>query len=53
MTDPNTQVPPQVPPKHPGADKKMTAALCGILVGAFGVHKFFWATTRQESLRAV
>ena len=40
MTDPNTQVPPQVPPKHPGADKKMTAALCGILLGAFGVHKF-------------
>ena len=40
MTDPNAQVPPQYPPKHPGADKKMTAALCGILLGAFGIHKF-------------
>ena len=24
----------------PGADKKLAAGLCGILVGAFGVHKF-------------
>jgi TM2 domain-containing membrane protein YozV len=40
MTDPSAPVPPQYPPKHPGADKKMTAALCGILLGAFGVHKF-------------
>lgn len=24
----------------PGADKKMAAGLCGILLGGFGVHKF-------------
>lgn len=26
--------------KLPGADKKIAAGLCGILLGAFGVHKF-------------
>ena len=24
----------------PGADKKIAAGICGILIGAFGVHKF-------------
>ena len=24
----------------PGADKKIAAGVCGILLGAFGVHKF-------------
>ena len=37
--------PPQAPPggapaQIPGADKKLVAGLCGILLGAFGVHKF-------------
>lgn len=27
-------------PKPPGADKKLAAGLCGILLGGFGVHKF-------------
>ena len=27
-------------PKPPGADKKLAAGLCGILLGSFGVHKF-------------
>lgn len=27
-------------PQVPGADKKLAAGLCGILLGAFGVHKF-------------
>lgn len=26
--------------KLPGADKKITAGICGILLGGFGVHKF-------------
>ena len=26
--------------KPPGADKKIAAGLCGILLGGFGVHKF-------------
>lgn len=24
----------------PGADKKIAAGICGILIGAFGIHKF-------------
>ena len=28
------------PSQIPGADKKLIAGLCGILLGAFGVHKF-------------
>ena len=28
------------PPKPPGAEKKLAAGLCGILLGGFGVHKF-------------
>jgi TM2 domain-containing membrane protein YozV len=26
--------------KPPGADKKVAAGVCGILVGALGIHKF-------------
>ncbi len=26
--------------KPPGADKKLAAGLCGILLGGFGIHKF-------------
>jgi TM2 domain-containing membrane protein YozV len=26
--------------KLPGADKKIAAGICGILLGSFGVHKF-------------
>ena len=26
--------------KIPGADKKVTAGICGILLGAWGVHRF-------------
>jgi TM2 domain-containing membrane protein YozV len=31
---------PMYAPKPPGADKKLAAGLCGILIGGFGVHKF-------------
>src|SRR3954447_18605864 len=31
---------PNAAPKPAGADKKLAAGLCGILLGAFGVHKF-------------
>ena len=30
----------EYPAKPPGADKKLAAGLCGILLGSFGVHKF-------------
>ena len=26
--------------KPPGADKKIAAGICGILIGALGIHKF-------------
>ena len=31
---------PNAAPKSAGADKKLAAGLCGILLGGFGVHKF-------------
>ena len=33
--------------KVPGADKKLAAGLCGILVGGFGVHKFILGYTSE------
>ena len=36
-------------PKPPGADKKLAAGLCGILLGSFGVHKFILGY-QQEGL---
>ena len=35
--------------KPPGADKKLAAGLCGILLGSFGVHKFILGY-QQEGL---
>jgi TM2 domain-containing membrane protein YozV len=31
----------------PGADKKIAAGICGILLGAFGVHKFVLGYTTE------
>jgi TM2 domain-containing membrane protein YozV len=31
--------------RYPGADKKLAAGLCGIFLGAFGVHKFILGFT--------
>jgi TM2 domain-containing membrane protein YozV len=33
--------------KIPGADKKIAAGICGILLGAFGVHKFILGYTKE------
>ncbi len=33
--------------KPPGADKKIAAGICGILLGALGVHKFILGYTAQ------
>lgn len=33
--------------KSMGADKKMTAGICGILLGAWGVHKFILGYTTE------
>ena len=33
--------------KPPGADKKIAAGVCGILLGALGIHKFILGYTTQ------
>jgi TM2 domain-containing membrane protein YozV len=39
--------------KQLGADKKLTAGLCGILVGGFGVHKFILGYTTEGVIQIV
>ncbi len=31
----------------PGAEKKIAAGICGILIGTFGVHKFILGYTQE------
>src|SRR2546423_15592048 len=33
--------------KQAGADKKLVAGICGILVGGFGIYKFFFGYTPE------
>jgi len=33
--------------KPAGAEKKITAGICGILLGALGIHKFILGYTKQ------
>ncbi len=44
---PPPQVPPQVGTRPIGADKKLPAGICGILLGCLGVHKFILGYTRE------
>ncbi len=37
----------------PGADKKMIAGICGILLGGFGVHKFILGYTTEGIIQIV
>ncbi len=34
----------------PGAEKKITAGICGILLGCFGVHKFILGYTTEGGI---
>jgi TM2 domain-containing membrane protein YozV len=36
-----------------GADKKLTAGLCGLLVGGFGIHKFILGYTTEGVIQIV
>ena len=36
-----------------GADKKLVAGICGIVVGAFGVHKFILGYTNEGIIQLV
>lgn len=44
-TDPVTPI--------PGADKKLVAGLLGILLGGFGVHKFYLGYTKEGIIQLV
>ena len=37
----------------PGADKKVTAGICGILLGGFGIHKFVLGYTTEGIIMVV
>lgn len=37
----------------PGADKKLVAGICGILLGGFGVHKFILGYTTEGIIQIV
>lgn len=39
--------------KPPGADKKIAAGICGILLGGLGVHKFILGYTSQGIIQLV
>ena len=39
--------------KQQGADKKMVAGICGILLGGFGVHKFILGYTTEGIIQIV
>ena len=39
--------------KQQGADKKMIAGICGILLGGFGVHKFILGYTTEGIIQIV
>jgi TM2 domain-containing membrane protein YozV len=39
--------------KIPGAEKKIIAGICGILLGGFGVHKFVLGYTKEGIIQIV
>ncbi len=40
--------PPTTPPSRPpGAEKKIAAGICGILLGGLGIHKFILGYTKE------
>ena len=39
--------------KPAGADKKITAGICGILLGGLGIHKFILGYTKEGIIQIV
>jgi TM2 domain-containing membrane protein YozV len=39
--------------KIPGAEKKITAGICGILLGGLGIHKFILGYTKEGIIQLV
>ena len=46
-TPPPPMVPPAAPLRLPGADKRIAAGICGILLGHLGIHKFILGYTSE------
>ena len=42
-----------MPDRLPGAEKKVTAGICGILLGGLGIHRFILNDTTGGILRIV
>ncbi len=40
-------------PKSPGAEKKLVAGLLAILLGGFGVHKFYLGYTKEGIIQII
>lgn len=58
MQDPNPYTPPPsmqggAPMQTAGADKKLPAGLCGIFLGAVGVHKFILGYNKEGIIMLV
>ncbi|HVS03221.1 MAG TPA: TM2 domain-containing protein [Thermoanaerobaculia bacterium] len=51
MTEPTTTPPAAAKPA--GTDKKTIAGILGILLGAFGVHKFYLGYTKEGIIQIV
>jgi TM2 domain-containing membrane protein YozV len=39
--------------KPPGADKKIAAGICGILLGGLGIHKFILGYTKEGIIQII
>ncbi|MGD0746007.1 MAG: TM2 domain-containing protein [Verrucomicrobiota bacterium] len=39
--------------KPPGAEKKIAAGICGILIGGLGIHKFILGYTKEGIIQIV
>ncbi len=53
QTPPLMSPPPIPSPRPPGADKKIVAGILGILLGAWGIHKFYLGYTTEGILQIV
>lgn len=53
MSEPQDPQPQQPTGQIPGADKKLVAGICGILLGGFGVHKFILGYTKEGIIQIV
>lgn len=51
--DPNVPLGSTPPPAGPTSDKKLIAGLFGVLLGTFGVHKFYLGYTKAGIIQLI